>query len=51
MKKLMAYLLVSVLALTVPVVSSFAMDHDKMMGMSNVAHQEVVDGVTAFSKL
>ena len=52
MKKLMPYLLVSILALTVPVASSFAMDHDKMMmGMSNVAHEEVVDGVKASFKV
>ena len=51
MKKLMPYLLVSILALPVPVASSFAMDHDKMMGMSNVAHEEVVDGVKASFKV
>lgn len=51
MKKLMPCLLVSILALPVYVASSFAMDHDKMTGMSNVAHEEVVDGVKASFKI
>ncbi|OGT96402.1 MAG: hypothetical protein A2X80_01145 [Geobacteraceae bacterium GWB2_52_12] len=47
MKKLMVFFSVSVFVFTVQA-SSFAMDHDKMMmGMSNVAHEEVVEGVKA----
>jgi len=52
MKKIKIYFWVSVFVLSVPVVSSFAMDHDKMaMGMSNVAHEEVVEGVKASFKV
>ena len=52
MKKFTVYFLMCAFVLSVPVVSSFAMDHDKMMmGMSNVTHEEVVDGVKASFKI
>lgn len=52
MKKLTACLLTLVFALTSPLVSSYAMDHDNMtMGMSKSAHEEVVDGVKATFKI
>lgn len=52
MKKYTSYLLLSIFVLAITVASSFAMDHDKMMmGMSNVAHEEVTDGVKASFKV
>lgn len=52
MKNLRVYFLVTVFALTVHVASSHAMDQDKMMmGMGNVAHEEVVEGVKASFKI
>jgi hypothetical protein len=52
MKKLVKLYLMLTLALTASASASFAMDHEKMMaGMSNIAHEEVVEGVKTTFKV